>query len=141
MALGLGLSVATPIVAQQAAAELKPRYTALAVAVEKRDLAAIAAFYVSDATFELKTPTGKDRVRGADAIAGPWQSAIREGVVTFAVTGTDGKIDAGVISETGRFTMTRKDASVFARGTYAATWRKDNGVWKIVTHALVMDAH
>jgi hypothetical protein len=69
--------------------ELKPRYRALAQAVAAADLAALAAVYVVDGTFEMRSPTANDRVRGHEGIAAQWQSILRWELVVF-LTFADG---------------------------------------------------
>jgi ketosteroid isomerase-like protein len=118
--------------------QLSSRYQALSAAVAKGDLAQIAAFYLSEASFELRTPEGQDRVRGAESIAGLWQGPIREGAVSFEVVISDAKQEAGSIAEQGTFVMKTKDGSAFARGSYTAEWRRDGGTWKLARHSLVV---
>jgi ketosteroid isomerase-like protein len=119
--------------------ELKPRYRALAASITARDLAALTSLYVPDASLEMRTPQAHDRVQGEEGIAAQWQSTLRAGVVSFDATITDAQVAGGAISEKGTFLMKRKDKSVYARGNYTATWRKDAGVWKLVKHAFVAE--
>lgn len=121
------------------AEELKPRYRALAASITARDLAALTSLYVPDASLEMRTPQAHDRVQGEEGIAAQWQSTLRAGVVSFDATITDAQVAGGAISEKGTFLMKRKDKSVYARGNYTATWRKDAGVWKLVKHAFVAE--
>jgi ketosteroid isomerase-like protein len=119
---------------------LRPRYAAISAAVAKGDLAAVTAVYAADATFEIRTPQGQDRVKGADAIASQWQNAISGGAVTFDVTITDAKLDGDVIVEQGSFVMKKKDATVFASGTYTSEWNRAGTVWKLARHAIMVTA-
>lgn len=119
--------------------EIEARYKEVSAALGAKALARIAAVYVADATFKMKTPTGSDQVRGAESVAGMWQSPIGAGAVSFDVTIATIDVKGDALTESGTFVMKKKDASVFAKGTYSASWRRESKVWKIVSHDLVAE--
>lgn len=100
---------------------------------------ALAAMYVSDGTFAVRSTERNDRVQGQEGIAEQWQSILRTGVVSISVTSTRARREGEAIVEEGSFTMRRKDKSLFAQGRYTARWRRDVGVWKLEHHALVAE--
>lgn len=119
-------------------ADLQARYKLLSTAVQRQDLAAIAGLYAEDASFAIATPTGRDRVRGSESIAGLWQGAIKGGAVAFAPKIVNASVKGATVSESGTFVMAKKDGGAFGKGDYTAEWRQEAGVWKLVRHELTV---
>jgi ketosteroid isomerase-like protein len=138
--VGILTTLAMPVLAAQtpAAAQTQPRYAALSAAVASGKAADVTAFYADEASFELRTPGGYDRVRGADSIGGLWQKAMSDGAVGFDVTIAEATTEAGAIVDKGTFVMRRKDGTVFVKGTCTAEWRKVGADWKLVRHIVVV---
>ena len=117
--------------------DVKARYAELSSAVAAKDLAKVASIYSAEATFQVETPGGKDRVSGLESIKEMWQRAIRDGAVSFDAAVTEAAAKEDVLTEKGTFVMKKKDGSAFLKGTYSAGWRREKGIWKVTSHQLV----
>ena len=126
---------------QAAAADVvAPRYAALTAALQKGDFVAVSEMYHPDASFELKTPGGMDRVRGHESIAAQWQGVARAGAAQFRCTVSAADIKDGTVTEKGTFVFNTKAGALFGKGSYTGTWRKDGNVWKLLRHEVMVDA-
>jgi hypothetical protein len=85
----------------------------------------------------VETPNGGDRVKGLESILEMWQNPISGGAASFDAVITDATEKGDVVTERGTFAMKKKDGSVFLRGSYTASWRREKGVLKLTNHQLV----
>jgi ketosteroid isomerase-like protein len=117
--------------------DVKARYGALSAAVAAKDLAKVGSLYSADATLQVQTPNGADKVTGLESILEMWQKAITDGAIGFDAVVADADLKGDVVTEKGTFAMKKKDGSIFLKGAYTSTWRREKGVLKLTSHRLV----
>jgi len=97
-------------------------------AFSRRDAAAIGLAYSEDAQV---LPPGAAPLEGREAIATMWQS-----VLALPIAGLQRQtVDIGVGDEsaweTGRYTMTGNDGTLYEAGKYVVIWKHGEAGWKI----------
>jgi ketosteroid isomerase-like protein len=118
---------------------VRQRYAVLQAALQKGDFVAVSAMYHADASLELKTPTGLDRVRGHESIAEQWQRVARAGAAQFEFTVVAADLKDGTLLEKGTFLFSTKAGPPFGRGSYVGTWTKEGNVWKLLRHEVTVE--
>lgn len=121
-------ALVSPLAAQMSVREgVMAQYQQLNVAVKARDAAAVAAFYVPDAEM---TQAGVV-VRTREGVEQMWRQAFSRGVASFEPTSQDADRQDSVVTERGIYVMKKATGEAVSKGTYAATWRRDGGQWRI----------
>jgi len=102
------------------------RFSAL---VAQGDGAALAGLYTKDGAV---MPAGSEPVRGTEAIAKFWQSALASGVAAIDLKTVEVYSQGMMATEVGEYALRDKVGKVLDRGKYIVIWRHDGGDWKLL---------
>jgi uncharacterized protein (TIGR02246 family) len=102
------------------------RFSALAA---QGDAAALANLYAKDGAV---MPAGSEPVRGTQAIARFWQSALASGVAGIDLKTVEVYGEGTTAAEVGEYALRDKAGKVLDRGKYIVIWRNQDGQWKLL---------
>jgi ketosteroid isomerase-like protein len=102
------------------------RFSAL---VAQGDSAALARLYAKDGAV---MPAGSEPIRGTEAIAKFWQSALGSGVAAIELKTVEVYSQGMTASEVGEYALRDKVGKVLDRGKYIVIWRRDGDEWKLL---------
>ncbi len=131
LVLSLALCAGTAGAAHQDAARaaIASQSRELMGAIEQGDAAAVTALFTQDAQLSVQGIEGV--LKGRNAIAGFWKSALGGGLRGLTLAPTDLVGDGSLRVETGGYTALGKDRAELGRGQYLLVWQKEGGDWKI----------
>lgn len=116
------------------AAAIRALDTRIEQAVAARDAAAVTSYYAADARMY---PPHASPISGTAAVLALWQDFLKTpGLsLTFKPTAIDVSATGDMAQDVGSFQFASDgpDGRITDEGTYAATWRKTAGEWKIIS--------
>lgn len=122
--------LASPSVAQTAAAEIESANKQFAQALNKGDAAMIAQMYTEDA---VVMPPEAEMIAGREAVQNYWRRVIEAGLKNLLLRSI--RVDeygADAAREIGRFGVEApgpRDQTGTVEGKYVVVWRKSGGLW------------
>jgi ketosteroid isomerase-like protein len=93
------------------------------------DGTALSTLYAKDAAV---MPAGQEPIRGTEAIAKFWQSALASGVAAIELKTIEVYGQGKTATEVGEYALRDKAGKVLDRGKYIVIWRNDDGEWKLL---------
>jgi len=77
-------------------------------------------------------PTGSAPIRGTDAIAKFWQSALASGIAAIELKTLEVYGRGRTATEVGEYALRDKAGGVLDRGKYIVIWTHEGGSWKLL---------
>ena len=77
-------------------------------------------------------PAGSEPIRGTEAIAKFWQSALSSGVAAIELKTVEVYGQGTRATEVGEYVLRDKAGKVLDRGKYIVIWRNQDGQWKLL---------
>src|SRR5215469_16052093 len=120
---------ATPSLGAGPRAAIESADAKFSALVAQGDSAALARLYANDGAV---MPAGSEPIRGAEAIAKFWQSALASGVSGIELKTTEVYSQGMTATEVGEYALRDKAGKVLDRGKYIVIWRHDGSDWKLL---------
>jgi len=123
------IGFATPSLAAEVRAAFEAANAKFSAVAAHGDGAALARLYAKDGAV---MPSGSEPIRGTEAIAKFWQSALASGVAAIDLKTVEVYGQGTTATEVGEYALRDKSGKVLDRGKYIVIWRHDDGEWKLL---------
>ena len=120
------IGFATPSFAAGARAGIESANAKFSALAAQGDGAALAGLYANDGAV---MPAGSEPIRGTQAIAKFWQSALASGVAAIELKTVEVYGQGTTATEVGEYALRDKAGKVLDRGKYIVIWRNQDGQW------------
>ena len=123
------IGFASPSLAAEVRAAIESANARFSALAAQGDGAALAGLYATDGAV---MPAGSEPIRGTQAIAKFWQSALDSGVAAIELKTVEVYGQGTTATEVGEYALRDKVGKVLDRGKYIVIWRHDDGQWKLL---------
>jgi ketosteroid isomerase-like protein len=120
------IGFASPSRAAEVRAAIESANAKFSALAAQGDGAALAGLYATDGAV---MPAGSEPIRGSQAIAKFWQSALDSGVAAIELKTVEVYGQGTTATEVGEYALHDK---VLDRGKYIVIWRHQDGQWKLL---------
>jgi ketosteroid isomerase-like protein len=119
----------TPALAAEVRAAIEAGNAKFSALAAQGDGAALARLYAKDGAV---MPAGSEPIRGTEAIAKFWQTALTSGVAAIELKTVEVYSQGMTATEVGEYALRDKVGKVLDRGKYVVIWRHEDGEWKLL---------
>ena len=119
----------TPSLAAEVRAAIEAANAKFSALAAQGDGAALANLYANDGAV---MPAGSEPIRGTQAIAKFWQSALASGVAAIELKTVEVYGQGAMATEVGEYALRDKVGKVLDHGKYIVIWRHQDGHWKLL---------
>ena len=123
------IGFASPSLAAEVRAAIESANARFSALAAQGDGAALAGLYATDGAV---MPAGSEPIRGTEAIAKFWQSALNSGVAAIELKTVEVYGQGTTATEVGEYALHDKAGKVLDRGKYIVIWRHQDGQWKLL---------
>jgi ketosteroid isomerase-like protein len=119
----------SPSFAAGTRAEIESANAKFSALAAKGDGAGLAGLYMKDGAV---MPTNNEPIRGTEAIAKFWQSALASGVSAIELKTLEVYGQGMTATEVGDYVLRDKAGKELDHGKYIVIWRHQDGQWKLL---------
>ena len=123
------IGFATPSLAEGVRAEIEAANARFVAFVAQGEGTALARLYAKEGAV---MPAGSEPIRGTEAIAKFWGSALASGVAAVELKTLEVYGQGSTATEVGEYTLRDKVGKMLDRGKYIVLWKHEDGGWKLL---------
>ena len=126
--LGL-IGSATPSLAEGVRSQIQAANAKFVAVAAQGNGAALAGLYAKDGAV---MPAGFEPIRGTEAIAKFWSSALASGVAAIELTTVEVYGRGPTATEVGEYALRDKTGKTLDKGKYIVIWKHEGNGWKVL---------
>ena len=120
---------ATPSLAEGVRSQIQAANAKFVAVAAQGNGAALAGLYAKDGAV---MPAGFEPIRGTEAIAKFWSSALASGVAAIELTTVEVYGRGPTATEVGEYALRDKTGKTLDKGKYIVIWKHEGNGWKVL---------